>query len=195
MRKREELTSPNACMVRAHDDEPTFVLLARDEDAPGTVRDWIARRIRSGKNLPSDGQMKEAEAIAAAMEGEGWIFKNRPPAVQWGAALIAGERERQKAKGYTDEHDDAHGDGMLLHAAMLLVVDEAGHTVAGVEPPTMQGPWPDQLLLWVNNKYMNDEIRRLVIAGAMVAAEIDRLIRDDLRRAADDARLDAKLPE
>ena len=70
MRKRDELTNPNGCMFRARDDEMTFVLLARDEDAPGTIRDWIARRIKSGKNKPGDPQMLEAERCAQIMENE-----------------------------------------------------------------------------------------------------------------------------
>jgi hypothetical protein len=70
MRKRDELTNPQACMARARDDEMTFVLLARDEDAPDTIRDWIARRIRRGKNQPGDAQMVDAENCARVMEAE-----------------------------------------------------------------------------------------------------------------------------
>lgn len=70
MRKRDELTNPDSCMSKARPDEMTFVLLARDEDAPGTVRDWIARRILSGKNEPGDRQMVDAERCARIMEAE-----------------------------------------------------------------------------------------------------------------------------
>lgn len=70
MRKRDELTSPKACMVRAHDDEMTFVLLGRDAAAPATIRAWIAERVRLGKNQPGDPQLVEAEDCAATMEDE-----------------------------------------------------------------------------------------------------------------------------
>lgn len=70
MRKRDELTSPNSCLARARDDEMVFVLLGRDEDAPDTIRDWIARRIRRGKNQPGDAQMVDAERCARIMEME-----------------------------------------------------------------------------------------------------------------------------
>lgn len=70
MRKRDELNSPAGCMARARDDEMTFVLLARDADAPGTIRDWIARRIRRGKNQPDDAQILDAEECARIMEAE-----------------------------------------------------------------------------------------------------------------------------
>lgn len=70
MRKRDELTNPNACMVRARDDEMTFVLLGRDEAAPDTIREWIKQRIARGKNQPEDAQITEAEQCARTMEAE-----------------------------------------------------------------------------------------------------------------------------
>jgi hypothetical protein len=70
MRKRDELTRPEACMVRARDDEMTFVLLGRDAAAPVAIRAWIAERIRSGKNRPEDPQIVEAGECARAMEAE-----------------------------------------------------------------------------------------------------------------------------
>jgi hypothetical protein len=70
MRKRDELTSPAACMVRARDDEMTFVLLGRDAAAPAAIRAWIAERIMLGKNRPGDAQVVEAEQCARVMEDE-----------------------------------------------------------------------------------------------------------------------------
>jgi hypothetical protein len=70
MSKRDELTNPAACMVRARDNELTFVLLGRDAAAPDTIRDWIARRIRLGKNQPGDAQLVDAEQCARVMEAE-----------------------------------------------------------------------------------------------------------------------------
>lgn len=70
MRKRDELTNPSACMVRARDDEMTFVLLGRDAAAPVAIRAWIAERIRLGKNQPGDPQLTEAEQCARTMESE-----------------------------------------------------------------------------------------------------------------------------
>jgi hypothetical protein len=70
MRKRDELTDPNSCLNRARDDEIVFVLLARDDATPGTIRDWVARRIRMGKNRPDDAQMTEALEAARRIEDE-----------------------------------------------------------------------------------------------------------------------------
>ncbi len=68
MRKLDELI--HGCMAKAREDEMTFVLLARDPDAPGTIRDWIARRIASGANKPGDAKLVEAEHCARIMESE-----------------------------------------------------------------------------------------------------------------------------
>lgn len=68
MLKTDEVTDPNSCLNRADDDEPIFVLLARDASAPGTVRAWVEKRIGSGKNRPDDPQMVSALAEADRME-------------------------------------------------------------------------------------------------------------------------------
>jgi hypothetical protein len=57
-------------MVKARDDEMTFVLLERDVAAPATIRFWIKERIRLGKNQPDDDQLLEAENCARVMEAE-----------------------------------------------------------------------------------------------------------------------------
>jgi hypothetical protein len=102
-----------------------------------------------------------------------------PTETEPGAELIAQERRRQVfRKNYDAEHDDAHGDGSLLHAGILLACDVAGLELAGVDPPSPDGPWPDCLLLHARAKYGDDdEVRLLTIAAAMIAAEIDRLNR------------------
>lgn len=68
MIKSKELSDPNSCMNRAADDEPTFVLLARDQAAPSAIRAWVACRVSLGKNSMSDPQITEALVCADAME-------------------------------------------------------------------------------------------------------------------------------
>ena len=70
MLKRHELTDPNSCMSRARDGEMVFVLLERDDSAPGAIRWWVGDRIRRGKNKPGDPQMVEAEECARRMEAQ-----------------------------------------------------------------------------------------------------------------------------
>jgi hypothetical protein len=79
MRKRDELTCPSACMVRARDDEMVFVLLGRDAAAPMAIRAWIAERLRLGKNGPDDLQIIEAERCARIMEAERRATAVAPP--------------------------------------------------------------------------------------------------------------------
>jgi hypothetical protein len=58
------------CMAKAFDDEPVFVLLARDPAAAAAIRAWIAMRIGMGKNRSTDAQIQEAIGIAQMMEDE-----------------------------------------------------------------------------------------------------------------------------
>lgn len=67
MNKSDELTDPNSCMSKAHDDEMTFVLLARDIAAPWAIRLWIVLRILRGKNKWNDAQIQEALHCAREM--------------------------------------------------------------------------------------------------------------------------------
>jgi hypothetical protein len=91
-----------------------------------------------------------------------------------GVALIASERRRQvEAEGWTPEHDDEHtGEGLAAAAACYarppklrpFAVRECGQT------PLI---WPWEPKWWKPG----DRVRELVKAGALIAAEIDRLQR------------------
>jgi hypothetical protein len=84
-----------------------------------------------------------------------------------GIERIAAERQRQiDAEGWTAYHDDKHEYGELLEAAACYL---------GVGDPVW--PWQPESFRPVGNP-----IRNLEKAGALIAAEIDRLE----RRAADD---------
>lgn len=85
-----------------------------------------------------------------------------------GVDLIYVERLRQvQVEVWTPEHDDAHVDGELARAARAyLSVDEA-------EPMIPPVGWPWETMAWKPG----DPLRNHVKAGALVAAEIDRLLR------------------
>jgi len=53
------------CYENAEDDEPMFVLLARDSSAPKLVMQWAAWREGQGED---PAKVAEARACAAAME-------------------------------------------------------------------------------------------------------------------------------
>lgn len=103
-----------------------------------------------------------------------------------GVGRIAMERDRQiKEKGWTIDHDDEHEDGELalvaaLYATPIRLVDK-----------NMDDPWPaywlkkydkrprdlDGNILEAIDMKRDDRIRTLEKAGALIAAEIDRIIR------------------
>jgi len=104
-----------------------------------------------------------------------------------GIEAIAAERKRQiESEGWTPEHDDEHADGSLVDAA----VSYAGHAKAGtvlnapldmyrIAPVTVVA-WPES---WCTSWWKPKNPRRdLVRAGALIAAEIDRLDRLEARQ-------------
>jgi len=88
-----------------------------------------------------------------------------------GAAEIAEERQRQIEKeGWTPEHDDKHvGHDLAWAAAAYAAPGPVVHRGNG------QDIWPWDLAADKRNHH--DRIKRLRIAGALCAAEIDRLNR------------------
>lgn len=87
-----------------------------------------------------------------------------------GTELIAAERLRQIGQeGWTADHDDGHTKGELAIAAAELAVYGTDATVD--DPHCTETEW--RLI----EKHGRDRLRQLVIAGALIAAEIDRLQR------------------
>jgi len=70
MLKCLELSDPHSCLNRANNGEKIFVLLARDESTPATIRFWVGDRLRRGKNTIADEQTLEALDLANAIESE-----------------------------------------------------------------------------------------------------------------------------
>jgi hypothetical protein len=100
-----------------------------------------------------------------------------------GAELIADERRRQiEVEGWKPERDDkVHSKGDLSLAGMCYIADYLG-TLDNPEGDTLgfyrqyaQLSWPWDYEWWKPTP--NDPIRQLVKAGALIAAEIDRLQR------------------
>jgi hypothetical protein len=109
-----------------------------------------------------------------------------------GIERIAAERERQMSvEGWTIAHDDQHRDGELAAAAICYASPveikgrfeqpincgcrEAMCPHSMVTKTVWLDPWPwDQD--WDKRK-KHERIRQLEIAGALIAAEIDRLER------------------
>lgn len=101
-----------------------------------------------------------------------------------GVELITEERKRQlEEEGWTPIHDDQHTDGELAQAASVYadmanyhgefdLMDLSGKAKVLI-PRDFKWPW--------NKKWLkltpNDRVRELTKAGALIAAEIDRLNR------------------
>jgi hypothetical protein len=93
-----------------------------------------------------------------------------------GAKLIAGERRRQvKEKGYTSKHDDGHDDGSIPVCAAAIALNSEHY--ATIQYARFKRGWHEERASYVARKYADDRVRQLVIAGALIAAEIDRLQR------------------
>jgi len=91
-----------------------------------------------------------------------------------GVAEIAGERKRQIEEGWTPEHDDdTHCSGELASAAVVLTLS-CESDVQALDDDEYAPEWAFGL----RRKYAYDRRRRLIIAGALIAAEIDRLGRE-----------------
>lgn len=94
-----------------------------------------------------------------------------------GVTLIAAERQRQvQAEGWTPAHDDAHADGLLSDAAACYALVSSiswKKRLRIAESGSVPDFWPWHSSWWkpANRK------RDLVKAGALIAAELDRLLR------------------
>lgn len=91
-----------------------------------------------------------------------------------GAELIARERERQKSEeGWTAEHDRQWRGRELIRAAICY----AKADIDGNLSLDDFGLWPWDMQWWKPKS----RIRNLVKAGALIAAEIDRLFDQEER--------------
>lgn len=86
-----------------------------------------------------------------------------------GIELITKERARQiKREKYTPSHDDQHANSELLQAAACYIENGSDFNI-GLETV----PWPFETASWKPT----GKIENLTKAGALIAAEIDRLQR------------------
>jgi len=94
-----------------------------------------------------------------------------------GIELITEERQRQITKeGWTLKHDDEHDYNQLTDLAMCYLTNpETREEEFGLEEPPPFFPYEWDRKWWKPTP--NDRIRELQKAGALIAAEIDRLQR------------------
>lgn len=96
------------------------------------------------------------------------------------AADVCTEREKQVAGGYTPDHDDKHVTGEIAHAAASLCVFGSELTI--------RDDCFSEFFGWgLAHKHAGDRRKQLVIAAALIFAEIERLDRAAAKAKGGDA--------
>lgn len=161
------------------DDRGPFVIIGAPGIIDGNVMEIYGESVEEAR--------ADAEKILAAL-ARAAVFEQMtktPPhtnnmplskAYLNGAGMISEERQRQiEQEGYTPGHDDEHKMGELALAAAAYAT-QAAVDVQGLVGPAERrwSAWPWGSGTW---KPSDDPIRNLSKAGALIAAEIDRLQR------------------
>lgn len=97
---------------------------------------------------------------------------------------VIAERERQQAvEGWSPEHDDAHGLGIMAFAGAAYALHAAMHDCEEREAMQVKPPieWPWEEAWWKPKDRRTDLVR----AAALLVAEIERLDRAALAKAED----------
>lgn len=135
----------------------------------------IYHGIRDGKyDVTIDGERRLLEPIPFPVQ----LKMTKAPLPLSGVNLIFAERERQKFdEGWTAEHDAEHAYGELADAAASYAMTSdtrATITAVCMERDGLPPTWPWDKQWWKPTP--DNRIRELVKAGALIAAEIDRLL-------------------
>lgn len=94
-----------------------------------------------------------------------------------GLKRIAAERDRQiHAEGFDATHDDAHDGGSIAWAAACYAAPGPVWTQSGPVAP-FEDAWPPDWNSEWDKRAIHDRVHQLEIAGALIAAELDRLLR------------------
>lgn len=98
----------------------------------------------------------------------------------FGYELVMRERVRQiTQEGWTEEHDDEHTDQSLAIVAAMYAIHgvEEISVIDTAAYPEVPDAWPSSWAEDYDKRNEHPRIRCLVIAGALICAEIDRLQR------------------
>lgn len=133
---------------------------------------WIGYESQMRNVVVETSPLKVTELHCPRCDGNSFYYKLKPDESEKpksGAQLIALERARQKKiEGWTPEHDDAHEAEEMLQAAICYCAHAATYEIN-----LSDVPWP-----WAQEWWKpSNPIRDLTKAGALIAAEIDRLQR------------------
>jgi len=156
-------------------DRMIDALAARVQEVEWERDKALAAEVKCRKNLgyarDENRDAEKREARLRGLLGDAWERLNG------GVGMIATERQRQIAEeGWTPDHDDEHEkDSLAMAAACYAEPDWARKFRNGRGETTPPNGWPWDREWWKPTP--DDRIRELVKAGALIAAEIDRLRR------------------
>ena len=177
---------PGRYRMQAGNDDlvASYDIGERDDQSEALL--MLARDIAATVIAPDEPRV--AEHILAGTNDGCWAVQTAYLALE-GSTLVGGIAEiafethwRIDQEGWRPEHDDRHVDGALALAAALYAkhatVDNEGRKVVKDWPPA-DWPWAWDASWWKPK----DRRRDLARAGALLAAEIDRLDRLNDRQA------------
>jgi hypothetical protein len=159
---------PNAHLTWEWDDK---------KDELGTDSGWHIDAIyKNGVTASAFVYPRDCKKIEITHEESDKVYEPKPATpLSKGALRIQAERMRQiKEEGFTEEHDDEHDSGQLAIAAACYVLSKA-YISGAVKFNFVELLWPWERKWW--SPTPKNRIRELEKAGALVAAEIDRLLR------------------
>ncbi len=153
---------------------------SRTQDLRPLVKNRFKELCEGCAHFGNKSEDSPCEYCKKETDGRPGSYRAVKPAIAapTGAALIAAERERQITKeGWTAEHDDQHEDSELAWAACYYAMPCPKAHDGTVIPPFVMFPenWDES---WAKRNGFKDRVRDLVKAGALIAAEIDRLQRE-----------------
>jgi hypothetical protein len=159
------------------------VELMRQRDEGRTLIDELEQKLAEmtkDRDLWADEHSGDCPNVARVAELESAL------AQKTGVRLIQAERQRQMdVEEWTPEHDAEHKFGEMSDAAACYAKVAAMIVYPGPIPLEVPASWPWENSWW---KPSSDPVRNLVKAGALIAAEIDRLQR--AQPNADDEEMD-----
>lgn len=158
------LTREDKLAIAAEADRAVGYTGSHDSD--GNIAD-VDRALCGGNNAPWHDEVRRLAALRAAPPADLLSPEERAT----GIGLIAAERRRHvTAEGWTPEHDDEHAHGEMAIAAACYALPRCRERT-----DLQASAWPWAREWWKPTP--DDRVRELVKAGALIAAEIDRLLR------------------
>jgi hypothetical protein len=135
------------------------------------IADWLEDASRTFRALHGDAAGVYREAVQKIREN--LIGDSDGSQSSLGVDLIAAERERQIAvEGFSSNRDDNYTNEELASAASFYAMPQPKRHL-----DLMRWLWPWHFTWWKPSP--DNRIRELAKAGALIAAEIDRLKRQE----------------